>query len=170
MKRQLETASETRVVELENQVKFLDSQIKDLQNENASLLRIQKEQEKALEVTENTQEFNARIKQLNEELRNTKEEYKQLLSEYKGEERVMKEQHQKYCDLEDKCRKLTSLIKQKKDNPQQQEVPGYSKLTEQDIEQLRKEVEDLQKQKETLEKKGRQKVIELENQIREAKH
>jgi chromosome segregation ATPase len=51
---------------------------------------------------------------LNEELRKQKEQLRKLQARYRDEEKNMKHQHEQLVMLEERCRKMVTLIKEKK--------------------------------------------------------
>jgi cell division protein FtsB len=51
---------------------------------------------------------------LNEELRKQKEQLRKLQARYREEEKNMKHQHEQLVMLEERCRKMVQLIKEKK--------------------------------------------------------
>lgn len=51
---------------------------------------------------------------MNEELRKQKEQLRKLQAKYREEEKNMKHQHEQLVMLEERCRKMVQLIKEKK--------------------------------------------------------
>ena len=51
---------------------------------------------------------------MNEELRKQKEQLRKLQARYRDEEKNMKHQHEQLVMLEERCRKMVTLIKEKK--------------------------------------------------------
>lgn len=61
-----------------------------MQEENESLLKVQREQEKALQALNKEGDYDRKISDLNEELRKQKEQLRKLQFRYREEEKSMK--------------------------------------------------------------------------------
>jgi DNA repair ATPase RecN len=85
-----------------------------VQEENDSLMKVQREQEKALQALNKEGDYDKKIQELNEELRKQKEQLRKLQARYREEEKQMKVQHETLVGLEERCRKMVTLIKEKK--------------------------------------------------------
>lgn len=59
-------------------------------------------------------DYDKKISDLNEELRKQKEQLRKLQYRYREEEKNMKHQHESLVVLEERCRKMVALIKEKK--------------------------------------------------------
>jgi hypothetical protein len=75
---------------------------------------VQREQEKALQALNKEGDYDKKITELNEELRKQKEQLRKLQARYRDEEKNMKHQHEQLVMLEERCRKMVTLIKEKK--------------------------------------------------------
>lgn len=149
---------------LENEEKAKRKILQELESEKQSLLKIQKEQKKAMDVMINEKELKKKRDQLKEELRNKKNEYKEKQNLLRKQEKQMKEQHEAYITLEEKCRKLQTLINEKKAgiNPE----PNKN-ITEEDITKLEDEVKELERIQLEEKKKYKQMITTQENKIKE---
>jgi flagellar capping protein FliD len=77
-----------------------------VQDENEALLKVQREQEKALQALNKEGDYDKKIGELNEELRKQKEQLRKLQFRYREEEKNMKHQHEQLVMLEERCRKM----------------------------------------------------------------
>jgi len=77
-------------------------------------LKVQREQEKALQALNKEGDYDKKITELNEELRKQKDQLRKLQARYRDEEKNMKHQHEQLVMLEERCRKMVMLIKEKK--------------------------------------------------------
>lgn len=119
MRRQLEGSYNIqKIIALEDEQKNKERILKQLQEESGSLLKVQKEQEKALKSLNKEGEYDAKISELNEELRQAKEHLRKLQFKQREDEKAMKTQHEQLVVLEERCRKMKLLIKDKKKEKQ----------------------------------------------------
>lgn len=153
-----------RIVALENEEKAKKKIIQELEGEKHSLLRIQKEQKKAMDVMINEKELKKKRDQLKEELRTKKNEMKEKQNLLRKQEKQMKEQHEGLIVLEEKCRKLQTLINEKKAglNP-----AGTEAKTEEDVHALEAEIKDLEHVHNDEKKKYKQMITTQETKIKE---
>ena len=153
-----------RIVALENEEKAKKKIIQELEGEKHSLLRIQKEQKKAMDVMINEKELKKKRDQLKEELRNKKNELKEKQNLLRKQEKQMKEQHEALISLEEKCRKLQSLIYEKKAGVG---AAATEVKTEEDIKTLEGEIKELEQTQSEEKKKYKQMITTQENKIKE---
>ena len=116
-KRQLEHSYQlNNVVAKEDELNYLKKQFAELASEKESLLRIQKEQKKALnELYDPTQEEEEKQK-LSEQLRAAKQEYKEINEEYMRYDRAVKKNHDKLVGLRQEVNELKQKIHEYKTN------------------------------------------------------
>ena len=93
-------------------------------------------------------DYDKKINDLNEELRRQKEQLRKLQARYRDEEKQMKAQHETLVGLEERCRKMVQLIKEKKKERQKvreeieggaagvQQNTGGPKYTQEELEKL----------------------------------
>ncbi len=79
-----------RIIQLEDELKNKERILKGLQEENDSLLKVQKEQEKALQALNKEGDYDKKINELNEELKKSKEHLRKLQFKQREEEKNMK--------------------------------------------------------------------------------
>ncbi|CAG9315037.1 unnamed protein product [Blepharisma stoltei] len=168
MKKQLDgNLNESKITDLENQSKYLSKRIQELEAENASLMKIEKEQKKALDSANNAQGYPEKVESLKQEIKSLKERYRELLSRQKQDEKILKEQHEKCVDLEEKCRKIKAMIKQKK---QEEDEPKPKEITERDIRELEEKIKETEQKKKEEEQKLKKRIKELESQVKESRY
>jgi len=151
-------------VALENEEAAKRKMIQELETEKNSLLRIQREQNKAMDAMLNDRELKKRRDQLREELRNKKNELKEKQGLLRRQEKQMKEQHEAYINLEEKCRKLQTLINTRR--------AGLSSgiteiITESDVQALEEEIKELEQSQTEEKKKYKQMIATQENKLKE---
>ena len=95
-----------KIIQLEDDLKNKQRILKSVQEENESLLKVQREQEKALQALNKEGDYDRKISDLNEELRKQKEQLRKLQFRYREEEKSMKNQHEQLVLLEERCRKM----------------------------------------------------------------
>lgn len=173
MKKELEgNLNISKITDLENQSAFLSKRIEELESEHLSLKKIEKQQQKALDSAHQSNTYPDKIGKLKEDIRQAKENYRELVKKQKEDEKIHKVQHEKCVDLEDKCRKLYDQIKKRKSEEEEKkksenEMPEITEATILDLESRIKEAETRGAEDE---KKMRNKIKELEIQVRESKH
>jgi len=153
-----------RIVALENEEKAKKKIIQELEGEKHSLLRIQKEQKKAMDVMINEKELKKKRDQLKDELRNKKNELKEKQNLLRKQEKQMKEQHESLITLEEKCRKLQTLVYEKKAGLSNSSSEAK---TEDDIKNLENEIKELEKTESAEKAKYKQMITTQENKIKE---
>ena len=79
-----------RIIQLEDELKNKERIHRGLQEENESLLKVQKEQEKALSALNKEGDYDKKINELNEELKKSKEHLRKLQFKQREEEKNMK--------------------------------------------------------------------------------
>jgi hypothetical protein len=175
MKRQLDgSLHQNHITDLENQSRFLTKRIKELEEQSSSLIKIEQNQKRALDNVTSNINFSQRMDALREECREVKDKYRELLNQQKQDEKNLKEQHQACIDLEDKCRKLKGMIKNRKplppapviDEDEEPALPGYSNS---DIDSMKRQIEKLEQKKKDEEAKMKQRIKELESQVRDSR-
>lgn len=115
MRRQLEGSYNIqKIIALEDEQKNKERILKSLQDESESLLKVQREQEKALQALNKEGEYDQKISELNDELRTAKEHLRKLQFKQREDEKGMKIQHEQLVLLEERCRKMRTMIKDKK--------------------------------------------------------
>lgn len=116
-KRQLEHSYQlNNVIAKEDELNYLKKQFAELASEKESLLRIQKEQKKALnELYDPTQEEEEKQK-LSEQLRAAKQEYKEINDEYMRYDKAVKKNHDKLIGLRQEVNDLKQKIHEFKTN------------------------------------------------------
>jgi chromosome segregation ATPase len=116
-KRQLEHSYQlNNVIAKEDELNYLKKQFAELASEKESLLRIQKEQKKALsELYDPTQEEEEK-KTLAEQLKKAKQEYKDINEEYMRYDRAVKKNHDKLIGLKQEVTELKQKIHEFKSN------------------------------------------------------
>ena len=137
-----------------------------MQEESESLLKVQKEQEKALTALNKHGEYDGKISELGEELRTAKEHLRKLQFKHREDEKAMKAQHEQLVVLEDKCRKMRLLIKDKKrDVSKTKQEKAKNSKTEQtytkaDLERLQGELKAAEQEKVSEEKRLKAQVAQ----------
>eukprot|EP00826_Nyctotherus_ovalis_P060391 TRINITY_DN8469_c0_g2_i1.p1 TRINITY_DN8469_c0_g2~~TRINITY_DN8469_c0_g2_i1.p1 ORF type:complete len:442 (+),score=151.18 TRINITY_DN8469_c0_g2_i1:31-1326(+) len=165
MKKQLEGALNIdKIVALENEEVARRKVIQELESEKNSLLRIQREQSKAMDVMANERELKKRRDQLKEELRNKKNELKEKQGLLRRQEKQMKEQHEAYINLEEKCRKLQGIINNKRAGLS---LGTTEIITEGDVQTLEDEIKTLELSQSEEKKKYKQMIATQENRLKE---
>ena len=169
MKKQLDgNLNEARITDLENQSRYLTKRIQELEAENQALQKIEKEQKKAIDSANNAHGYADKVDSLKQEIKGLKERYRELLAKQKQDEKLLKEQHQKCVDLEEKCRKVKALINQKKhEDPDE---PKQAEVTEQDLAELDRKIKETEQKKKEEEQALKKRIKELEGNIRNSKH
>ena len=95
MRRQLEGSYNIqKIVALEDEQKNKERILKQLQDESESLLKVQKEQEKALGKLNRHGDYDQKIGELGSELRVAKEQLRKLQFKQREDEKSMKAQHE----------------------------------------------------------------------------
>jgi len=151
-------------VALENEERAKKKILQELEEEKKSLLKIQKEQKKAMDIMINEKELEKKKDQLTEELKVKKNEYKEKQNLLRKQEKQMREQHEAYITLEEKCRKLKTLIHEKKAGI----APNPGKVvTEEDIAKIEESIKELERAQTEEKKKYKAMITTQENKIKE---
>jgi len=147
MKRQLEnTYNLPKVVAKEDELKAAERELKSLLDEQASLMKIKKEQSKALDFLRNEEEYSTKLQKVTDELRQAREEHRRLNDIYLENDKTMKKYHERIIVLEEKCKDIQKKIKDKKNDKNTTEP---NEITEDMVKELEDKIDDLQKKKET---------------------
>jgi len=85
-----------------------------LQEENKALCKVQKDQEIALKSLSKENEYEKKIHELDVELKLAKEHLRKVNMKKRDDERMMKSEHDQLMQLEERCRKMATVIKEKK--------------------------------------------------------
>ena len=117
-----------------------------------------------MDVMINEKELIKKRDQLKKELKNKKTDYKEKQNLLRNQEKQMKEQHEAYISLEEKCRKLQTLINEKKAGLNNNETKV---VTEEDIEKLEKDIKELKGVHQEEKRKYKQMITIQENKIKE---
>eukprot|EP00744_Colponema_vietnamica_P001630 GILI01002681.1.p1 GENE.GILI01002681.1~~GILI01002681.1.p1 ORF type:complete len:457 (+),score=130.11 GILI01002681.1:573-1943(+) len=165
LKKQIaESASIDRITMLENQLREKEKQLAELQDENKALVRIQREQSKALEQASNVEEYPTKIRVLMEDLKVHREKLREIQGQKSRDEKVLKQQHEQLVNLEEKCRKLQQLLSAKKKPEEDEPKPQVS---ESDIKDLEWKMKVLSEAKKMEEKKYKLKMQQAQLQVKE---
>jgi len=133
---------------------------------------VQKDQEKALQSLSKENDYEKKINELNVELKSAKDHLRKLQYRQREDERSMKVQHETLVALEEKCRKMALVIKEKKKKRQefrekQQNLEHLSQMhTKDDLMQLENELRMAEQEKLIEEKKLKERVKGQEESIR----
>ena len=91
MRRQLEGSYNIqKIIALEDEQKNKERILRQLQEESESLLKVQKEQEKALTALNKHGEYDGKINELGDELRTAKDHLRKLQFKHREDEKAMK--------------------------------------------------------------------------------
>jgi len=168
MRRQLEGSYNIqKIIALEDEQKNKERILRQLQEESESLLKVQKEQEKALTALNKHGEYDGKISELGEELRTAKEHLRKLQFKHREDEKAMKAQHEQLVVLEDKCRKMRLLIKDKKrdvskNRQEKAKAKNEQTYTKADLERLQGELKAAEQEKVSEEKRLKAQVAQQE--------
>lgn len=99
---------------LENELSHKQKLLKKLERENTDILAMQKEQEKAIQLLKKNSNYEKKFSELNVELKGAKEHVRKLQQKEREDAKLMQTQHEQLVLLEDRARKLTNMIKDKK--------------------------------------------------------
>ena len=116
-----------------------------------------------MEIT-NDKELKKKRDKLKEDLRNKKNELKEKQGLLRRQEKQMKEQHEAYITLEEKCRKLESSINIKKAGLSSNPTEA---ITENDIQSLEEEIKSLEQAQNEEKRKYKQMISTQENKLKE---
>lgn len=175
MKRQLDgSLHQNHITDLENESRFLSKRIKELEEQSSSLIKIEQIQKRALDTVTTNINFAQRMEGLREECRQVKDKYRELVNQQKQDEKNLKEQHQVCIDLEEKCRKLKVMVKNRKPLPpvailEEDEEPALPGFTNSDIDSMKRQIEKLEQKKRDEEAKMKLRIKDLETQVRESR-
>ena len=173
MRRHLEdTYNVQKITQLEDEQKNKKRILLQLQEENRALAKVQKDQEKALQSLSRENDYEKKINELNLELKEAKDHLRGLQLRKREDERSMKAQHEQLVALEDKCRKMALVIKEKKKKRQEvREQQNFkemtkNKYTKDDLANLEKELKFAEQEKLLEEKKLKDAVKHQELHVR----
>ena len=174
MRRQLEESYNIqKITQLEDEQKNKQRILKQLQEENRALVKVQKDQEKALQSLSKENDYEKKIYVLNVELKKAKEHLRKLQQQKREDEKSMKIQHETLIMLEEKCRKMALVIKEKKkkrqdmkkmENLQNSQTKIYTK---EDLRKLEEELKQAEQEKVQEEKKLKDQVKVQDSQIKQ---
>jgi len=171
MRKQLEgTYNIDKIVKLEDELKDRQRVLSELEKDKEALIKVQKEQDKALNVLTKEGDYDKKISQLNTELATTKESVRALKNKLRDEEKLLKNQLQQLMTTEEKCRKLLVLVNEKKSKKADDIGRPYVSVTEEVIERLKNEVKQAEHEKNVEEKRLRQEVSAYDQKMKGMEH
>lgn len=111
-------------------------------------------------------DYDRKINDLNEELRKQKEQLRKLQFRYREEEKSMKNQHEQLVLLEERCRKMVQLIKEKKKErlklKEEADLPNPGgngpKYTQEELERLQYQLREAEQEKIVEERRLKQQI------------
>lgn len=170
MRRHLEdTYNIQKITQLEDEQKNKKRILQQLQDENKALCKVQKDQEQALKSLSKENEYEKKIHELDGELKLAKEHLRKVNTKKREDERAMKHQHDQLIALEDKCRKMAIVIKEKKKQRQEIKQKDTKEVADQNIED-QKEGRDKQYSMQDLKQLEQElKLAEQEKNLEERK-
>ncbi len=131
------------------------------------MLRAQKDAKRPGDVVSTELDLKKRKDQLKEELRSRKNELKEKQSILRKQEKQMKDQHETLIRLEERCRKLQTLIAEKKAGAAHGS-PGETKArTQADVEALQAEIREAERNYNEDKKKYKQLIATQENRVKD---
>lgn len=159
-KRELDTAYQYPLIrEKEDELKHLKRVLSQLTEERDSVLKVKKQQSKALNALKYNKEEEHRRKELAKELKKIKEDNKELIEKKSKLEKIMNRNHVKIVNGKVYIRELKKRLHDfKKSN----DGIDYRKITEQDVEELKEKIEALKLEKKNLEKRHMQDLKNIE--------
>jgi len=117
-------------------------------------------------------DYDKKITELNEELRKQKDQLRKLQARYREEEKQMKVQHETLVSLEERCRKMVQLIKEKKKERQKvrEDIETQNnggggtgpKYTQEELEKLQYQLKEAENEKVVEEKKLKAQIQQQE--------
>ena len=110
-KRQLEHVYDSQGIQSkEDQIRAIKKQIKLLESEKAGLLRVRREQGKALKVMRNDEEYEDKLVKLKDQLSKIKEECKILSQKITQNDRILRKNHEQYMAKQGKIKEMENRI------------------------------------------------------------
>lgn len=130
-----------------------------------SLVRIQKDQQKNISALADDKDLLVKRDQLREELKLKKNELKEKQNILRLQEKHMKDQHENLIKMDEKCRKLSTLINEKKAGIKREgEEEGK---TQADVDALDIEIKELERKQIEDKKKYKVLISTQENKIKD---
>ena len=112
MKKALFTAYDIDgIVRQENELKKLQDEANRLESENVSLNKVKMANEKAMKELDADSNMRGRFKKTKSSLADLKTELKEQQEFLRAEEKQVKEDHATIIEMEEKCRKLSQLMR-----------------------------------------------------------
>jgi hypothetical protein len=110
-KKQLEHVYDSKgIQDKEDELKLLQGELRGLESEKEGLLRVKKEQSKALRMMRNEGEYEEKIGHLKEQLVRLKDECKGLSEKLIENERVLRKNHEMFITKQDKIKEMEGRI------------------------------------------------------------
>ena len=135
-----------------------------MESENQSLLKIKKEQQRAMNVMINEKDLKKKLDEIRKDTMQKKAEIREKQNILRKQDKQMKDQHEALIVLDEKCRKLNAIVAEKK--------AGIGEFAEkaksqQDIEKLELEIKQLEKVEREEKVRYKQMITEQENKIKD---
>jgi chromosome segregation ATPase len=102
------------LTEVENDIRAKEAAIGRLQEQISQLRKVAVNAERAMTEINKEEECQAKLRAINDEVRKAKANARTAQDKQKELDRANQEQHRAIMDMEDRCRRLTQLIAQKK--------------------------------------------------------
>lgn len=163
-KRELDTAYQYPLIrEKEDELKNLKRILSELTVERDSVLKVKKQQSKALNALKYNKEEEDRRQQLSNQLKKIKQENKDLMEKKGKLEKIMNKNHVKIVNGKVYIRELKKRLH---DFKKKNDGVDYRKISEADVTELKEKIEALKLEKKNLEKRH---LLDLKN-IEKMKH
>jgi hypothetical protein len=167
-KRQLEHVYDNRGIQgKEDELKALQKELQALQDEKDALIRVKREQTKALKLIRNDTEYEPKIINLKTQLSKLKEECKQLSEKLVENERILRKLHEQFITRQGKIKEMEAKIKEAKEKAKK---PVVSTVTVEMISKVEEEINQLEKERKETEKNWNEKISNVELQARRVEH
>jgi len=151
---------------LENEEKSKRKIIQELENDKYTLLKIQKEQKRAMDVITNEEDVKQKRDQIKAKIKKNKDDIKEKQLALRKQEKQTKDEHEALIDLELKNKKLQTLINEKKAGI----VQEVKAKTEEDVKAIESEVQKLEKTHIEEKKKFNKTITSQETKLTELSH
>lgn len=163
-KRELDTAYQYPLIrEKEDELKHLKKILAQLTKERDSVLKVKKQQSKALNALKYNKEEEKRKSELAKELKKIKKNNKELMEKKAKLEKIMNKNHVKIVNGKVYIRELKKRLH---DFKKKNDGIDYRKISEKDVEEMKDKIETLKLEKKNIEKRH---LLDLKN-IEKMKH
>lgn len=147
------------ITNAENELAQLQREAEMLESENQSLHKVKAANEKAIRELDPGTQVTKKFKKAKGSLNELKGELREKQEAWRVQDRLVKDEHTKIVEMEEKCRKIAQLMREQ-NRPSDPPTPAQN-VNDNEIEVLQREIDRLEEQKNKEEQQFKAKLRKL---------